>query len=104
MFDWVCGSLGGSLIPGLHPTTLLHRLGLQMTSFTQDGSSHTEMYSLHFSKVEGRGDASSICFLKSMVQTDTFKMPLITSAAACKWSSQRSGVLVGLYYLIIIIV
>ncbi len=41
--------------------SLLRRLGLQMTSFTQDGSSHIEMYSLHFS---GSGDTS---FLQSMV-------------------------------------
>ncbi len=69
MVDWVCGGLGGSLIPRIHLSTLLRRheplqrrLGLQMTSFTQDGSSHTEMYSLHFSIVEGIGDASSIFF------------------------------------------
>ncbi len=29
-----------------------------------------------------------------------FRMPSITSAAAGKWSSQRSGVLVNLYYII----
>ncbi len=46
MVDWVCGSLGGSLIE----------------SFSQDGNGHTEMYSLHFSIVEGSGDASSIIF------------------------------------------
>ncbi len=40
---------------------------------------------------------------ESMVQTDTFRMPSTTSAAAGKWSSQRSGVHVNLYYLIIII-
>ncbi len=62
MVDWVCGSLGGSLIPQLHLTTLLRRLWLQMTSFSQDGNGHTEMYSLHFSIVEGSGDASSIFF------------------------------------------
>ncbi len=72
MVDWVCGSLGGSLIPRFHLTTLLQtrapnksllrRLGLQMKSFSQDGSSHTEMYSLHFSIVEGSGNASSIFF------------------------------------------
>ncbi len=56
MVDWVCGSL----IPLHHLTTLLRRLGLQMMSFTQDGSGHTEMYSLHFSIVEGSRDASSI--------------------------------------------
>ncbi len=42
--------------------SLLRRLRLQMTSFTQDGSSHTEMYLLHFSIVEGSRDASSIFF------------------------------------------
>ncbi len=62
MADWVCGSLGGSLIPQLHLTTLLRRLGLQMMSFTQDGSGPTEMHSLHFSVVEGSGDAWSIFF------------------------------------------
>ncbi len=30
-------------------------------------------------------------------------MSSVTSAAACKWSSQQSGVLVNLYYWIIII-
>ncbi len=34
-----------------------------MTSFSQDGSGHTEMFWLHFSVVEGSGDTSSIfCF------------------------------------------
>ncbi len=42
--------------------SLLRRLGLQMTSSTQDGSGHTKMYSLHSSIVEGRGDASSLFF------------------------------------------
>ncbi len=28
--------------------SLLHRLGLQMTSFTQDGRGHNEMLWLHF--------------------------------------------------------
>ncbi len=42
--------------------SLLRIIGLQMTSFTQDGSSHTEMHSLHFSIVEGSGDESSIFF------------------------------------------
>ncbi len=70
--DWVCGSLGGTLIPQLHLTTLLRRLWLQTNlycadsgsklSFTQDGSGHTEMLWLHFSIVEGSGDASSIFF------------------------------------------
>ncbi len=36
-----------------------------MTSFTQDGSSHMEMYSLHFSIVEGRGTRRP-SFLQSM--------------------------------------
>ncbi len=68
MADWVCGSLGGSLNPRLHLTTLapneslLCRLGFQMTSFTQDGNGPTEMHSLHFSIVEGSRDASSIFF------------------------------------------
>ncbi len=62
MADWVCRSLGGSLIQRLHLTTLLRRLGLQITSFTQDGSSRTEMYLLHFSIVDGSGDTSSIVF------------------------------------------
>ncbi len=88
MVDWVCGGLGGSLIPQLHLTTLLRRLWLQtklycadsgskrsstaqtlapnealllrlvlqITWFTQDSSSHTEMYLLHFSIVEGSGE------------------------------------------------
>ncbi len=43
MVDWVCRSLGGSLIPQLHLTTLLRRLVLQMMSFSQDGNGHTEM-------------------------------------------------------------
>ncbi len=38
-----------------------------MTSFTQYGNDHTDMYSLYFSIVEGSGDASSIFFLQSMV-------------------------------------
>ncbi len=32
--------------------------------------------------------------------SDTFRMPSITSAAAGKWSSQWSGVLVNLQYII----
>ncbi len=53
MIDWVCWSLGGSLIPRLHLTTLLRRLWLQKKlycadsdskwSFSQDGNGHTEM-------------------------------------------------------------
>ncbi len=65
-----CGDSGSKLISTaqtLAPNeSLLRRLGLQMTSLTQDGSSHTEMYSLHFSIVEGSVDASFI-FLQSMV-------------------------------------
>ncbi len=38
------------------------RISTVQTSFTQDGSGRTEMYSLHFSIVEGSGDASSIFF------------------------------------------
>ncbi len=68
MADWVCGSFDGSLIPRLHLTTLLRRLELQMTSFTEDGSSHIEMHSLHFSIVEGSGDASSIVFNEYYVE------------------------------------
>ncbi len=65
MVDWVCGSL----IPRLHLTTLLHRLWLQITSFTHNGSGHTQMLWLHFNILEGSGDASSIFFfLQSMVQ------------------------------------
>ncbi len=51
--------------------SLLRRLRLQITSFTQDGSSRTKMHLLHFSIVEGSGDVSSIFFLQSMVQTQT---------------------------------
>ncbi len=51
--DWVSGSLGGTLIPLLHlkittvqtqapNKSLLRRLGLQMTSCSQDDSSHTK--------------------------------------------------------------
>ncbi len=36
MVDWVCGSLGGSLIPRLHLTTLLRRLGLQTNLYCSD--------------------------------------------------------------------
>ncbi len=50
--------------------SLLSRLGLQMTSFSQDGSSQTEMICLHFSIVEGSGDAS---FLQS---SETIRMHL----------------------------
>ncbi len=66
MVDWVCWSLGGGLILRLHLTTLLRRLGLQITLFSHDGSGHTEMFWLQFSIVEGSGDASSIFFLQSM--------------------------------------
>ncbi len=64
MVDWVCGSLGRSLILRLHLTTLLQRLGLQMTSFTRDGN--TETFWLHFSIVEGSRDASSSIFFYSL--------------------------------------
>ncbi len=60
MVDWVCGSLISAAPPHditaqtLAPNeSLLCRFGLQITSFTQDGSSRTEMHSLHFSMVEG---------------------------------------------------
>ncbi len=36
----------------------------------QDGSSHTEMHSLHFSIVEGSIDTSSMFFLQSMVYSN----------------------------------
>ncbi len=42
--------------------SLLRRLWLQMTSFTQDGNGHTEMLWLHFSIGERSGDALSIFF------------------------------------------
>ncbi len=83
MADWVCGSFGGGWVDSTAPPRytsaqtlapnkpLLRRLGLQVTSFTQDGSSHTEMYSLQFSIVKGSGDASSI-FLQSMVLTEKY--------------------------------
>ncbi len=84
MVDWVCRSLGGSLIPRLHLTTLLHRLWLQTNLYCADSGSkqistaqtrapndviysrwqrpYWDVYSLHFSIVEGSGDASSIFF------------------------------------------
>ncbi len=36
MADWVCESLGGSLIPQLHLTTLLRRLWLQKNLYCAD--------------------------------------------------------------------
>ncbi len=39
MADWVCGSLGGSLIQRLHLTTLLCRLGLQTNLYSADSGS-----------------------------------------------------------------
>ncbi len=39
MVDWVCGSLGGSLIPRLHLPTLLPRLGLQTNLYCADSGS-----------------------------------------------------------------
>ncbi len=57
---WFRGSTSRQTLAPNKP--LLHRLGLQMMSFTQDGNSHAEMYSLHSSIVEGSGDASSIFF------------------------------------------
>ncbi len=39
MADWVCGSLGGSLIPRLHLTTLLRRLWLQTNLYCADSGS-----------------------------------------------------------------
>ncbi len=73
MVDWVCREFGrefDSAAPPHYTTaqtrapnkSLLRRLGLQMKSFSQDGTCHTEMYSLHFSIVEGSGNASSIFF------------------------------------------
>ncbi len=38
MVDWVCGSLGGSLIPRLHLTTLLRRLRLQTNLYYADSA------------------------------------------------------------------
>ncbi len=72
---WLIGSVGvwagvwfwapphDSTAQNLAPNeSVLRRLGLQMTSFSQDGNGHTEMYWLHFSIVEGSRDASSIFF------------------------------------------
>ncbi len=39
MADWVCGSLGGSLIPRLHLTTQLYRLWLQTNLYCADSGS-----------------------------------------------------------------
>ncbi len=39
MVDWVCWSLGGSLIPRLHLTTLLRRLWLQTNLYCADSGS-----------------------------------------------------------------
>ncbi len=76
MADWVCRSL----IPRLHLMTLLRRLWLQTNLYCADSGSKQistaqtlapnevlysrwqQPYSLHFSIVEGSGDASSIFF------------------------------------------
>ncbi len=51
--------------------SLLHRLRLQMTSFTQDGSGHTEMLWLHFCIVEGSG-YSHFFFYKEVEVSTSF--------------------------------
>ncbi len=56
---------------------------LQITSFTHDGSGHTEMFWLHFSIVEGSGDRLSI-FLQSMVEANDLTSLLLKS---CNQSS-----------------
>ncbi len=82
--DWLCGSLGGTLIPRLHLTIataqirapsqpILRRLGLQANLYCADSGSKWRhfrkmtaailgMFWLHFSIVEESGNASSIFF------------------------------------------
>ncbi len=88
MVDWFCGSLGGSLIPRLHLTTLLCWLWLQTNLYCADSGSkristaqtlapndviysrwqwpYWDALTSLFYILEGSGDTSSIIFLQSM--------------------------------------